>query len=84
MVEERCYSEVTLSVVHLKPAERFKNVKTSGKRLFFELARRMPDVANLGIDEPDFTPPGHVLDAVETAAKAGKTHYTPTNGILEL
>lgn len=34
--------------------------------------------------EPDFTPPKHALEAGWQAAKEGKTHYTPTNGIPEL
>jgi aminotransferase len=44
----------------------------------------MPDSINLSVGEPDFSPPGRVLDAGQRAAKEGKTHYEPTNGILEL
>ncbi len=44
----------------------------------------MPDVINLGIGEPDFVPPPHVLEAVKQALDAGKTHYTLTTGISEL
>ena len=84
MVEEKVYSGVALLLAHFKPAERFKNIKPSGTRRFFALAQRMPDVINLGIGEPDFTTPKHVLDAAEKTAKGGKTHYTPTNGIPAL
>jgi aminotransferase len=41
----------------------------------------MPDAINLSVGEPDFTPPKHVLNAGWRAAKEGKTHYAPTNGI---
>ncbi len=44
----------------------------------------MPDLINLSIGEPDFTPPAHALDQGWNAAREGKTHYTPTNGIQEL
>jgi len=44
----------------------------------------MPDVINLSVGEPDFTPPRHALDAGWQAMKEGKTYYTPTNGIPEL
>ncbi len=44
----------------------------------------MPDVINLGIGEPDFSPPRHVLDAAIVAIRGGKTHYAPSNGIEPL
>src|SRR5688572_4384961 len=34
--------------------------------------------------DPNFAPPAHVLDAVDQAARAGKTHYIPNDGIPEL
>jgi len=67
-----------------KPAERLKHIKLSGIRRFFALAQEMPDVINLSVGEPDFTPPKHALEAGWRAAKEGKTHYAPTNGISEL
>ena len=44
----------------------------------------MPNVISLGIGEPDFIPPPHVLEAVKQAMDDGKTHYAPSDGILEL
>jgi aminotransferase len=44
----------------------------------------MPDAVNLSVGEPDFTPPRDILEAGWKAAKEGKTHYTPTNGIPAL
>jgi len=44
----------------------------------------MPDAINLSVGEPDFSPPQHAMEMGLKAAKEGKTHYTPTNGIPEL
>ena len=71
-------------VQDFKPAERLKRIKPSGIRRFFSLAEGMPDVISLSVGEPDFTPPKHALAAGWQAAKGGKTHYAPTNGIPEL
>ncbi len=65
-------------------AERLKKIKPSGIRRLFALTRHMPDLINLGIGEPDSTPPKHVLEAARKAIAEGKTHYTPSNGIPEL
>lgn len=67
-----------------KQSERLKNLKPSGIRHFFSLARKIPDVINLSIGEPDFNPPKHVLEAGCKAAYHGETHYAPTNGLFEL
>lgn len=71
-------------VSSFKPAERLKSIKPSGIRRFFALAQEMPGAINLSVGEPDFSPPLHVLEAGWQAAKEGKTHYAPTNGIPEL
>jgi aspartate/methionine/tyrosine aminotransferase len=44
----------------------------------------MPGAINLSVGEPDFCPPDYALEAGHHAAKEGKTHYAPTNGIPEL
>ncbi|MEM1540185.1 MAG: pyridoxal phosphate-dependent aminotransferase [Candidatus Bathyarchaeia archaeon] len=44
----------------------------------------MPDVINLSVGEPDFSPPRQVLEEGWKALLEGKTHYAPTNGISEL
>jgi aspartate/methionine/tyrosine aminotransferase len=71
-------------VSYFKPAERLKRITPSGIRRFFALAQEATDIINLSIGEPDFTPPKHVLEAVCQAAREGKTHYCPSNGIPEL
>jgi aminotransferase len=77
-------NEEYLLVSDFKPAERLKRIKPSGIRRFFTLAQGIPDAISLSLGEPDFTSPRHALDAGWQAAKEGKTHYTPTNGISEL
>lgn len=67
-----------------KSAERLKRIKPSGIRRFFALAQGIPDAISLSLGEPDFSSPKHALDAGWQAAKEGKTHYAPTNGIPEL
>ncbi|MBL41096.1 MAG: aspartate aminotransferase [Rhodospirillaceae bacterium] len=42
------------------------------------------DVINLGIGQPDFSSPVHVVEAAIKALKDGHHGYTPANGILEL
>ena len=69
---------------HFKAAERLKSLKRSGIRRFFAAAQEIPNVINLSVGEPDFTPPKHALESGWQAALGGKTHYAPTNGIPEL
>lgn len=66
------------------PAKRLKQIKPSGIRRFFNLAQEMHGAINLSVGEPDFCPPDYALKAGYDAAKEGKTHYAPTNGIPEL
>jgi len=65
-------------------AKRLKNIKPSGIRRFFSLAKELPNVIDLTIGEPDFVPPKHALKGCWKALREGKTHYTPTNGLPEL
>lgn len=66
------------------PAKRLKDITPSGIRRFFALAKAVPNIINLSVGEPDFIPPRHTLEAGWEAAKEGKTHYSPTNGVPEL
>jgi aspartate/methionine/tyrosine aminotransferase len=38
----------------------------------------------LGIGEPDFDTPEHIVDAARSALESGHTHYTPSPGITEV
>jgi aspartate aminotransferase len=49
-----------------------------------ELKAQGIDVIGLGAGEPDFDTPDHIKEAGKAAIDAGKTKYTPTNGIPEL
>lgn len=53
--------------------ERLLVSQAAGKKVF-----------RLESGDPSFTPPAHVVEAVAEAARAGKTHYIPNNGIPEL
>ena len=41
-------------------------------------------IISLGIGEPDFDTPAHIVAAAEEALRAGHTHYVPSPGIPEL
>jgi aspartate aminotransferase len=42
------------------------------------------DIINLGIGQPDFPTPGHIVEAAVKALRDGHHGYTPANGILPL
>ena len=49
-----------------------------------KLAAAGKDVINLGIGQPDFKTPGHVVEAAIKAMRDGHHGYTPAKGIPEL
>lgn len=49
-----------------------------------ELEREGREVINLGIGQPDFRTPDHVVEAAKKALDDGHHGYTPGNGILPL
>ena len=49
-----------------------------------ELERQGHEVINLGIGQPDFQTPGHIVEAAKKALDDGHHGYTPGNGILPL
>lgn len=49
-----------------------------------ELAARGRDIVNLGIGQPDFRTPGHIVEAAVKALRDGHHGYTPATGILPL
>jgi len=49
-----------------------------------ELRRAGRDVIGLGAGEPDFDTPDHIKEAAIEAIRAGKTKYTPADGMPEL
>jgi len=65
-------------------SDRLMNIKPSGVRRIFDLARQMKDPINLSIGEPDFDIPEPLkVEGIEWIEK-GFNKYTPTQGIPEL
>jgi aspartate aminotransferase len=69
-------------VIFMEPARRVKSINLSGIRKMFELVGE--DSINLGLGEPDFNTPPHIIEAAKKALDEGFTHYTVNKGILEL
>lgn len=63
-------------------AERCLGTEQSEIRKIFNMATE--NSINLGIGEPDFDTPKHIVEAAKSALDAGKTHYVPNAGIPEL
>lgn len=61
-----------------------EKIPKSGIRKLFDLAQGMEGVISLGIGEPDFDTPSHIVDAAIKALKDGKTSYSQNSGLLEL
>lgn len=49
-----------------------------------ELAGQGRDIINLGIGQPDFRTPDHIVEAAVKALRDGEHGYTPATGILPL
>ncbi|WP_372802188.1 aminotransferase class I/II-fold pyridoxal phosphate-dependent enzyme [Paracoccus seriniphilus] len=69
-------------------ATRLAAVKPSASAWISQAARaaraRGEDVIDLGLGEPDFDTPEHIIEAAHAAAKAGETRYPPTDGTARL
>jgi aminotransferase len=65
-------------------SDRVLAVPPSGIRKFFDIAATMDDVISLGIGEPDFVTPEHILNVGIESLRHGETHYTSNSGMLEL
>ena len=46
----------------------------------FDMIDRGMDVIHLGIGDPDFDTPSHIVTSLEKALSSGKTHYSPLLG----
>lgn len=57
-------------------------------RVMFDAARRLEqqgkEIIHLEIGRPDFNTPPHIVEAAVEALRAGKHHYSPNAGVLEL
>ncbi len=61
-----------------------QDLRPSGIRRFFDIAATMDDVVTLGIGEPNFVTPPHILEAGLESLRAGQTGYTSNAGTMEL
>jgi aminotransferase len=68
-------SLVSQSAQHLRP---------SGIRRYFDIAATMEDVVTLGIGEPNFVTPQHIMQKGIESLLRGQTAYTSNSGTLEL
>lgn len=59
-------------------------IKPSGIRKFFDIVSEMPDAISLGVGEPDFDTPWHIVDEGIYSLEKGKTFYTSNSGLMEL
>jgi len=73
------------------PMQLAENLNNLGTETAFEVLARAAklaaagkDVINLGIGQPDFKTPGHVVEAAIKAMRDGHHGYTPAKGIPEL
>ena len=69
-------------------SQRLAQVKPSASVAVSQQARELraegKDIIDLGIGEPDFDTPAHIIEAAHQAALDGKTRYTPMAGTEEL
>ncbi len=69
-------------------AKRLQNITESTtlriSNLASELKSQGKDIISFSLGEPDFTTPGHIIDAAKASLDRGETHYTPSPGIPEL
>lgn len=61
-----------------------QNLRPSGIRRYFDIAATMDDVVTLGIGEPNFVTPQHIVSAGIQSLEAGNTGYTSNAGLYEL
>ncbi|EJN57274.1 pyridoxal phosphate-dependent aminotransferase [Halogranum rubrum] len=67
-------------------SNRVAQIEPQQIRRLFDLANEhdADDLVHLELGEPDFPTPEHVVDAAATAAREGRTNYTPNAGIRAL
>ncbi len=63
---------------------RIARVEWSGIRNMHAKAAGFENVINLGIGQPDFDTPSHIVDAAKTALDEGYTRYPPAQGFLDV
>ncbi len=67
-----------------RSSDRVGLMKPSAIRRMLECSAGMENLIHLEQGEPDFATPKHIVEAAVRAARGGFTHYTETDGTLEL
>lgn len=66
-------------------SNRARGMPVSGLNEILDLVQEKEEsLIDLGVGEPDFNTPDHIINAANQAAKEGETHYTETAGIKDL
>jgi len=69
-------------------SSRLTPVKPSASAWVSQAAKALKaqghDVIDMGLGEPDFDTPSHIVDAAYAAAQAGQTRYPPNDGTAEM
>ncbi len=65
-------------------AKKVVDLKPSGIRKFFDIAKEIEGAISLGVGEPDFDTPWHIREEGIYSLEAGRTIYTSNSGLKEL
>lgn len=65
-------------------SEQVEKLRPSGIRRYFDIAATMEDVVTLGIGEPAFVTPDHIIEAGIASLHDGRTGYTNNSGDIQL
>lgn len=65
-------------------SRRAKALSPSGIRKFFDLLASMDGGISLGVGEPDYATPWHIIEPAIESLHKGQTMYTPNSGMPEL
>ncbi|MCC6804472.1 MAG: aminotransferase class I/II-fold pyridoxal phosphate-dependent enzyme [Anaerolineae bacterium] len=65
-------------------SQTVQNMRPSGIRRYFDIAATMQDVITLGIGEPNFVTPAHIMEKGIDSLHQGMTGYTSNSGTIEL
>jgi len=67
-----------------KYARILDEIPPSGIRKFFDLVLNSKGVISLGVGEPDFSTPWHIIEKTLFSLERGETSYTSNWGLMEL
>lgn len=65
-------------------SQSVQTMRSSGIRRYFDIAATMEDVITLGIGEPNFSTPQHIMQKSIESMYSGQTGYTSNSGTIEL